>query len=58
MPSDPALRTAIREGIGSRLIELGFRRKSERFYEKDEGDLYFWVRFEQSSGLSETKESG
>jgi len=45
---DLQLRTAIRNGIGSRLIELGFRRKSERFYEKDEGDLYFWVRFELS----------
>lgn len=48
MPADTALRTAIREGIGGRLIELGFRRKSERFYEKDEGDLYYWVRFELS----------
>lgn len=38
-------RIAIRDGVGARLIELGFRRKSERLYEKDEGDLYFWVRF-------------
>lgn len=38
-------RQAVRDGIGQRLIELGFRRKSERLYEKDEGDLYFWSRF-------------
>lgn len=39
------VRQAIRDGIGQRLIELGFGRKTERFYDKDEGDCYFWSSF-------------
>lgn len=42
---DRPARQAVRDGIGKRLIELGFRRKTERFYEKDEGDRYFWSSF-------------
>jgi hypothetical protein len=40
---------AARSGIGARLLELGFKRKSNRLYELDEGELHFWVRFKYSS---------
>ncbi len=41
-------RLAIREGIGKRALELGFKRKSDRLYEREEGDLTFWLRFTMS----------
>jgi hypothetical protein len=41
---------AIRDGIGARLIGLGFKGKSERFYLKDTDDLSECVHFRVDGG--------
>ncbi len=42
-------RVAMREGIGARLLELGFTRRTERFYVREDTEYREWVRFELSS---------
>ncbi len=48
MAKDDPNRIAIHEGIGARLKELGFKRKSERLYVREDDQFEDWVRFELS----------
>lgn len=41
---------AIREGIGKRLLELGFQRQGARMYLKETGDYSEWVHFGNRPG--------
>ncbi len=41
---------AIREGIGKRLLELGFQRQGARMYLKETGDYSEWVHFANLRG--------
>ena len=45
MAATEAQKIAIDEGIGGRLLELGFRKKSERLYVRETVDLEYWSRF-------------
>lgn len=46
--ADP-MTVAIREGVGARLLDLGFERKSQRAYVKETGAYSEWVHFRRHS---------
>lgn len=45
MTAQDPLRIAIRSGIGARALELGFKRKSERLYVREDDAYREWVYF-------------